>query len=51
MTIQAFESSNVLAKCDPTNGKYMACSLLYRGDIIPKDVSAAIPMIKRKKTI
>ncbi|KAG0020699.1 hypothetical protein BGZ80_003759 [Entomortierella chlamydospora] len=33
------------------NGKYMACCLLYRGDVIPKDVSAAIAIVKTKKTI
>ncbi|KAG0324463.1 Tubulin alpha-3 chain, partial [Podila horticola] len=31
--------------------KYMACCLLYRGDVIPKDVNAAITSIKTKSTI
>lgn len=31
-----------LAKCDPRHGKYMACCLLFRGDVVPKDVNAAI---------
>lgn len=51
MTYSAFLSSNVLAKCEPTDGKYMACSLMYRGNIMPKDISAAIATIKTKKTI
>ena len=38
-------------KCDPRNGKYMACCLLYRGDVIPKDVNAAIATIKNKRTV
>lgn len=25
-----------MVKCDPRNGKYMACCLLYRGDVVPK---------------
>ena len=40
-----------MAKCDPRHGKYMACSLMYRGDVVPKDVGAAIAEIKTKKTI
>ncbi|CAF4872447.1 unnamed protein product, partial [Rotaria sp. Silwood2] len=31
-----------MVKCDPRNGKYMACCLLYRGDVVPKDVNSAI---------
>ena len=29
----------------------MACCLLYRGDLVPKDVNAAIAHIKTKRTI
>jgi len=25
-----------MTKCDPKYGKYMACNLMYRGDIEPK---------------
>ena len=32
-------------------GKYMACCMLYRGDVVPKDVNAAIANIKTKRTI
>lgn len=32
-------------------GKYMACCMLYRGDVVPKDVNSAISMIKTKRTI
>ena len=31
--------------CDPREGKYMACALLYRGDVMPKDISAAVQTI------
>ncbi|CAA6674070.1 unnamed protein product [Spirodela intermedia] len=36
-----FEPSSMMAKCDPRHGKYMACCLMYRGDVVPKDVNAA----------
>ena len=29
----------------------MACALLYRGDVVPKDVNAAVSIIKTKRTI
>ena len=40
-----------LSQCDPRHGKYMACCLLYRGDVVPKDVNASIANIKTKRTI
>merc|ERR1711862_491730 len=41
----------MFVKCDPRHGKYMACCMLYRGDVVPKDVNAAIATIKTKRTI
>ena len=40
-----------MVKCDPRHGKYMACCLLYRGDVVPKDVNCAIAAIKTKRSI
>lgn len=40
-----------MARCDPRHGKYMACMMVYQGDIAPKDISASIAMIKAKRTI
>ncbi|KAJ8341735.1 hypothetical protein SKAU_G00340260 [Synaphobranchus kaupii] len=51
ITNACFESANQMVKCDPRHGKYMACCLLYRGDVVPKDVNAAIGAIKTKRTI
>ena len=31
--------------------KYIACCLMYRGDVVPKDVNAAIATLKTKKTV
>jgi len=51
ITSACFEPANQMVKCDPRHGKYMACCLLYRGDVVPKDVNAAIAHIKTKRTI
>ncbi|MBZ3872968.1 Tubulin alpha-8 chain [Sciurus carolinensis] len=51
ITGACFEPSNQMVKCDPRHGKYIACRVLYRGDMVPKDVSAAIASIKTKHTI
>ncbi|KAK4293899.1 hypothetical protein Pmani_033439 [Petrolisthes manimaculis] len=51
ITSACFEPANQMVKCDPNRGKYMACCLLYRGDVVPKDVNAAIFNIKSKRNI
>ncbi|KHJ96856.1 tubulin/FtsZ family protein [Oesophagostomum dentatum] len=51
ITQQCFEPGAQMVKCDPRRGKYMACCLLYRGDVVPKDVNAAIASVKTKRTI
>uniref|UniRef100_A0A0M3HPG0 Tubulin alpha chain n=2 Tax=Ascaris TaxID=6251 RepID=A0A0M3HPG0_ASCLU len=49
ITSMCFESHNQMVKCDARKGKYMAICLLYRGDVVPKDVNSAINSIKRKR--
>merc|ERR1711970_1686373 len=51
ITAACFESQNQMVKCDPRHGKYMSCCMLYRGDVIPKDVNASIANIKTKRSI
>jgi len=51
ITNELFEPQNMMAKCNPQAGKYMACCLMYRGDVVPKDVNASIAQIKTKKSI
>ncbi|POY74454.1 hypothetical protein BMF94_2452, partial [Rhodotorula taiwanensis] len=51
LTQSCFEPNNQMVKCDPRQGKYMACALLYRGDATPKDVNSAVAQIKTKRTI
>mmetsp|Transcript_20917 Transcript_20917/g.31525 ORF Transcript_20917/g.31525 Transcript_20917/m.31525 type:complete len:452 (-) Transcript_20917:122-1477(-) len=51
ITNSVFEPSNMMTKCDPRHGKYMACCLMFRGDVVPKDVNAAVATVKTKRTI
>ncbi len=51
ITNACFEPTNQMVKCDPRQGKYMACCLLYRGDVTPKDVQAAISAIRSKRSV
>ncbi|CAE7426463.1 unnamed protein product [Symbiodinium pilosum] len=49
--MSVFEPASMMVKCDPRHGKYMACCMMYRGDVVPKDVNAAVATIKTKRTI
>ena len=51
ITNSVFEPASQLCKVDPRHGKYMAVCLMYRGDVVPKDVNAAVATIKTKRTI
>jgi len=51
ITNACFEPGNQMVKCDPTTGKYMATCLLYRGDVVTRDVQAAVTQVKNKKTV
>ncbi|ELR21488.1 tubulin alpha1a chain, putative [Acanthamoeba castellanii str. Neff] len=56
LTSAAFDPSSIMAKCDPRNGasssgKYMAVCMMYRGDIVAKDVHASVAKIKTSKTV
>lgn len=51
MTLACFDPSNQMVKCNPQNGKYMATCLLYRGNIIPKEVHSAVATVRTKQTI
>ncbi|EGW33808.1 tubulin alpha chain [Spathaspora passalidarum NRRL Y-27907] len=51
ITQSCFEPGNQLVKCDPKAGKYMATCLLYRGDVVTRDVQNAVAQVKAKKTV
>ncbi|GFR95582.1 tubulin alpha chain [Elysia marginata] len=46
-----FEPANQMLRCDPSRGKYLACTVLYRGDVTPADVNAAITQLKSYRSI
>eukprot|EP00477_Mikrocytos_mackini_P000483 GAHX01000514.1.p1 GENE.GAHX01000514.1~~GAHX01000514.1.p1 ORF type:complete len:456 (-),score=86.69 GAHX01000514.1:45-1412(-) len=49
ITKLAFEPGNMMAKCDPRAGKYMACSLNYRGDVNATEANEAVGHLKQDK--
>merc|ERR1712060_4968 len=51
ITMSVFEPAAMFVNCDPRHGKYMACCMMYRGDVVPKDVNASVATIKTKRTI
>ena len=51
ITKKCFEPNSQMVRCDPRAGKFMAVCLLYRGDVVPKDVNASIAALKMKKTV
>ncbi|XP_040153476.1 tubulin alpha-3 chain-like [Anopheles arabiensis] len=52
MTKQLFEPACQMVRCgSPGRGKYMACCLLYRGHILPKDINEAIASIKATRSV
>jgi len=51
ITNAAFESENMLVKCDPRKGKYIATCLMYRGDVVSKEVTDTVQALKNKSSI
>ena len=51
ITASCFETGNQMVVCNPLHGKYMACCLVYRGDVTHSDVTAAIGSIKAKRSV
>merc|ERR1711924_592174 len=43
ITNMCFEPANQMVKCDPRHGKYMACCMLYRGDVVPRTLTPRSP--------
>lgn len=51
ITNACLEPTNQLVKCNAKLGKYMASCLLYRGDVVNREVQAAVANIKSKKAV
>ncbi|KFX99718.1 hypothetical protein O988_03682 [Pseudogymnoascus sp. VKM F-3808] len=50
LTLQCFGPDNQIVVCDPHTGKYMAVSILYRGDVASSDTEAAVETLKAQPT-
>ncbi|KYR01000.1 alpha tubulin [Tieghemostelium lacteum] len=50
ITNSVFSENNIMAKCNPQLGKYMACCLMYRGKIVPKEAQKAVAYIRSEKS-
>ncbi|QRW10530.1 Tubulin/FtsZ family, GTPase domain [Ceratobasidium sp. AG-Ba] len=42
---------NQMVKCDPRQGKFMACCLLFRGDVVPKEGRDPKPQVRAHCTL
>lgn len=51
ITNACFDPVNSMVKYDRHHGKYMACCILDRGDVVSTDVNAAIAAIKSKRSM
>eukprot|EP01126_Amoeba_proteus_P066705 TRINITY_DN970_c0_g1_i1.p1 TRINITY_DN970_c0_g1~~TRINITY_DN970_c0_g1_i1.p1 ORF type:complete len:448 (-),score=82.32 TRINITY_DN970_c0_g1_i1:366-1709(-) len=51
ITKAAFEAENMLCACDPRKGKYMATCLMYRGEVVAKEVTDAVSAVKSNPTV
>merc|ERR1712157_98088 len=51
IALSCFEPGNMFTKFDPRLGKYIACCVIFRGDVVPKDVNAAVAVVKTKRTV
>ncbi|CAH0559370.1 unnamed protein product [Brassicogethes aeneus] len=51
ITHSCLDSSTQMVKCRRNNGLYMACCLLYRGDVSAKDVNVVLSNIRRDNSI
>ena len=51
LTKATFTQANQMIKCNPDVGKYMACCMLYRGDVAPSDVNKTIQKMKNRSPV
>ncbi len=51
LTNAVFDPANMMVKCDPRQGKYMSCCLMYRGDVVHKEVNSAITAVRTKSSV
>lgn len=49
ITNSCFEFGNQMVECDIRHGKFMACCLLYRGNVQAKEINTATASVKTKR--
>ncbi|ORD94656.1 TBA [Enterospora canceri] len=49
LTFNCFESHTQMVKCDTKRGKYIACCMLFRGDVTTKEANQATAEVRTKK--
>jgi len=50
ITQQIFDRRNVMAACDPRNGRYFSATLLFRGNISPGDADKHMKLAQNKNS-
>lgn len=51
ITSDLFQNDNLMFRCDPKQGKYMGCCLLYRGDVAARNVNEAIADLMQSRDL
>lgn len=51
ITASLFEPATMMAMCNQKDGMYLACNLIYFGDVVPFQISSAIASIKSRTRI
>jgi len=51
LATDCFEPANMMAKCDPRLGRYMGACVMFRGDVVPRDISASIAAVRFQKKL
>merc|ERR1712178_435241 len=49
ITNSVFEPASMMVKCDPRHGKYMACCLMYRGDVFQRMSTPPLPLLRPRE--
>jgi tubulin beta len=50
LTVQMFDSKNMMAACDPRHGRYLTASALFRGKISTKEIDEQMLNVKNKNS-
>ena len=51
ITNKCFDPSTMMVNIDPSNGRFMSCCLMYRGDVHPNEICPCTSNIKSNKLI